>query len=152
VNEFSWISTDKARAANPDLLPPLVLAYVGDAVYELFVRTGLALRERGSVHKLHMAATEYARSASQADVLHHIHALLTEKEQDIVRRGRNARPGYVPKNADVVEYRYATGFEALVGYLYLRRDFERLFEILTCAVERVKSRKKDGDGQHGAAN
>lgn len=120
--------------------PPLVLAYVGDSVYELFVRGMIAQNIAGNVHKLHTKATEYARSESQADVIKHIFDELTESERDIVRRGRNVSSGYVPKNASVTEYRYATGFEALLGHLYLNREFDRLDRVLHLAAQRVADR------------
>ena len=126
--------------ACPDRLPPLILAYVGDAVYEVYVRTSLALNISGSVHKLHTEATKYSKCASQADVIRHIFDGLPEKEQNVVRRGRNANSGFVPKNANVADYRHATGFEALLGYLYLSGDKERLNNILDMAARRVNSR------------
>ena len=128
-------SVQKIAITDPNLISPLVLAYIGDSVYELFVRTRLVFAVKGTVNKIHRTATGYSRSASQADVIHHIFEMLTEKEHDIVRRGRNARSGYVPKNANVTEYRYATGFEALLGYLYLTGEFERLIDILNNAVK-----------------
>jgi len=124
----------------PSQLPPLVLAYVGDSVYEMYVRGMLAARIAGSVHKLHVEATEYSRCGSQADVIKNIEDKLTEHERDIVRRGRNANSGYIPKNASVTEYRHATGFETLIGYLYLSRDYGRLNQILGYAAQRVGER------------
>ncbi|MDR3119979.1 MAG: ribonuclease III [Clostridiales bacterium] len=136
--------------ADPSLVPPLVLAYVGDAVYEVFVRTRLALGGDATVHKLHVAATRYARSASQAGVVHSLRGILTERESDIVRRGRNAHSGYVPKNANVAEYRYATGFEALLGYLYLSGQLPRLLEILARAADQVERVSPDAGGSTAA--
>ena len=121
---------------------PLVLAYVGDSVYETYIRTMLARGVAGSVHKLHTEATSYSKCASQADVARFIYDRLSIEEQDVVRRGRNTNSGYVPKHADVSEYRHATGFEALIGYLHLNGDNKRLNEILNMAVERVNSREK----------
>ena len=125
----------------PAQLAPLALAYVGDAVYEVYVRSMLASSVKGNVHRLHTEATEYARCASQADVIRSIFDTLTEHEQDVVRRGRNTHSGYVPKNANVAEYRYATGFEALLGFLFLNRDFDRLNYILQSATRRVGTRR-----------
>ena len=125
----------------PSLLSPLVLAYIGDSVYEMFVRVTLVSNVDSSVHKLHTEATEYVRCESQADVIRNIYDMLSEKERSIVKRGRNAHSGYVPKNADVVEYRYATGFESLLGYLYMSREFDRLDYILDLALKRVTERK-----------
>ena len=121
----------------PSRLSPLVLAFIGDSVYDVFVRGMLAQHVSGNVHKLHLEATKHARCASQADVIRSIYDELTEHEQSIVRRGRNAHSGYVPKNAIVSEYRYATGFEALLGYLFMCRNFNRLSYILNLAAQRV---------------
>ncbi|MCX7748270.1 MAG: Mini-ribonuclease 3 [Clostridia bacterium] len=115
-------------------LSPLVLAYIGDGVYEVYVRTLLISQLNVSVHKLHRKATDYVKAKAQADVIHKIMETLSLEEADIVRRGRNAKSGTIPKNADVVEYKYATGFEALIGYLYLKNDFQRLMEILKLSV------------------
>ena len=124
----------------PSQLPPLVLAFVGDSVYDVFVRGMLAQSISGNVNKLHIEATKHACCASQADVVHSIYGELTEFEQNVVRRGRNAHSGYVPKNASVSEYRYATGFEALIGYLFLCRDYNRLSCILKLSIQRVATR------------
>ena len=83
-----------------------------------------------SVHQLHLKSISYVNAGSQSDTLHEIENMLSEDELYIVRRGRNAKSGTVPKNADVTEYRQATGFECLLGYLYLTGQEERLFEIM----------------------
>jgi Uncharacterized protein conserved in bacteria len=117
-------------------LNALVLAYIGDAVFEVYVRTRMIAAEPNkSVHKLHMMSTEYVKAHAQSDTAHRISGMLTDEELSIVRRGRNSKSGYVPKNADVVEYRMATGFEALMGYLYLTGKTKRLIEILNSAVD-----------------
>lgn len=130
-------------------LPPLTLAYVGDSVYEVYIRATLARNVSGSVHRLHTEATAYSKCASQADVIRHINDELTECEKDIVRRGRNANSGYVPKNANVADYRHATGFEALLGHLYLNGDQARLNEILELAARRVRARIEEENGSAG---
>ncbi|HHY82526.1 MAG TPA: Mini-ribonuclease 3 [Clostridiales bacterium] len=112
------------------MMHPLVLAYLGDTVYDLFVRTYLIHTNDVSVHQLHLKSVSFVKAGSQSKSLHEIDNLLTEDEKYIVRRGRNAKSGTVPKNADVVEYRQATGFESLIGYLYLTHQEERLCEIL----------------------
>lgn len=111
-------------------LSPLVLAYIGDSVYEIFIRTFLVSDSKASVHTLHKRSIQFVKAKAQSDKIHRISEFLTEDEQNMVRRGRNAKSGTIPKNADVVEYKYATGFEALLGYLYLKKDFVRLMEIL----------------------
>ena len=117
------------------MMHPLVLAYLGDTVYDLFVRTYLIHTNDVSVHQLHVKSISFVKAGSQSKTLHDIDNLLTEDEKYIVRRGRNAKSGTVPKNADLVEYRQATGFESLLGYLYLTRQEERLLEILSYVLD-----------------
>lgn len=114
---------------DPAVLPPLTLAYVGDAVYELYVRCHL-LEQSSKVHNLHKLAIRRVNNNTQAALLEQILPELTEKEAAVAKRGRNAKSGQVPKNADVVTYRWSTGLEALVGYLYLAKQEERLYWIL----------------------
>lgn len=114
----------------PKEMPALVLAYVGDAVLELYVRMALVNRGFCKVQKLHMEASKQVRATSQARYLHELEPLLTEEEKAIVRRGRNAKSGHAPKNTDVLEYRLSTGFEALFGYLFLSRSEDRIGELL----------------------
>lgn len=110
-------------------LSPLVLAYVGDAVYELYVRTHL-VRQGGKVHDLHKAAVHFVQAKAQAEIIHQWEPFLTEEEKAVVRRGRNARSS-IPRSAAVTDYRYSTGFEALLGYLYLSNREDRLLELLS---------------------
>lgn len=116
-------------------LQPLVLAYVGDAIYEAFIRTMLVTGKKANVHVLHKTSVQYVKAKAQADIIHRINDRLTQDEQDIVRRGRNAKSATVPKNADVSDYRYSTGFEALIGFLYLTNAISRLKEILNLCIE-----------------
>ena len=117
------------------LMPPLVWAYVGDAVYELYVRTNLVNNTKLNPHKLHVEAIKYVKAQAQAKILEKITEILTEEEKDIVRRGRNAENHHLPKNANVQEYMYATAYEALLGYLYLTKQTQRLQEILKISVD-----------------
>ena len=112
------------------LMPPLVWAYIGDCVYELFIRTTLVNHTKLNPHKLHLEATNYVRAKAQADILASIYDELTMEEQEVVRRGRNAENHHLPKNANVTDYMYSTAFEALIGYLYLTKQDRRLKEIL----------------------
>jgi ribonuclease-3 family protein len=113
---------------------PLVLAYLGDSVYEVYIRTLLVCEGNAPVNKLHKRSIAYVKAKAQSDIIHKIMDFLSPDEQDMVRRGRNAKSGTIPKNADVTEYKYATGFETLLGYLYLKKDYERLNAILKMAV------------------
>ena len=127
---------DKDRIERPELLAPLVLAYIGDSIYEVYVRAELVKQHTDMpVYKLHKEAVKYVRAHAQSNSVLAIEELLTEQETAIFKRGRNAKSPTVPKNADVGEYRRATGFEALVGYLYLTGDRERLEFIMKAAFE-----------------
>lgn len=119
---------------NPLLLPPLTLAYVGDAVYELFVRRRLLELGHVRVNDLHKTAVRYVRAGAQAKAVAELLPSLSEEEQDVVRRGRNAKSHAAPKGSDAAEYAASTSFEALTGYLYLAGRIERLEEVLAAAA------------------
>lgn len=109
------------------LLNPLVLAFAGDAIYEVMVREYLINNNREMlVHKLHKEAVSFVKAHAQSEFMKQLKDELTEEEFAIYKRGRNAKSGTVPKNADVQEYREATGFEAVFGFLYLTGQNERL--------------------------
>lgn len=115
-------------------LPPLVLAYIGDAVYEVWVRLHLVQSGCRRMHNLHKKTVHWVNAGSQARILEMWAPLLSEKETEIVRRGRNTKSA-VPRGATVMDYRLSTGLEALVGYLYLAGERERLRELLLLAVD-----------------
>ena len=117
------------------MLSPLVWAYVGDSVYELFVRTKLTNNSNAKPHKLHIESIKYVKAKAQADILKSIMDNLTEEEKDIVRRGRNTENHHVAKNSNVADYSHSTAFEALIGYLYLTKQDERLEEILNMCIK-----------------
>jgi len=114
---------------------PAILAYVGDSVYELFVRTLVVSGGNTRVSKLHNKAVLFVKAKAQAEMVEKLENYLTEEEKDIVRRGRNAKTTSMPKNAELADYKQATGFEALLGYLYLNNCMGRLMEILHLIVE-----------------
>lgn len=126
------------RLSDIRMFNPLVLAYVGDAVFEVFVRTLLVSDGSMQVAKLHKKAIKFVKAKSQAEILESISSILKDEELEIVKRGRNTKTSTIPKNADISDYRYATGLEALIGYLYLIGDIERLTEIFD---EIAKTRK-----------
>lgn len=115
-------------------MSPLIWAYVGDSVYELYVRTYLINTTKLKPHKLHIASIQYVKAGAQASILERLMPQLTEAEKEIVRRGRNAENHHLPKGATIQEYRYSTAFEALIGYLYLTKQDERLCEILKYVI------------------
>ncbi len=112
------------------LLPTLALAYIGDAVFELYVRIGLVNESVGSMKSLHRAAVDKVCAKSQSELAERLLPTLTPDELSIYKRGRNTKSS-VPKNADMRQYRNATGLEALVGYLYLSGNSARLLELLS---------------------
>lgn len=116
-------------------LSPLQLAYIGDAVYELFIRTYIIGIKDAPVNELHNEVVKYVKAKAQADIIHSLEQNLTEEEWSIVKRGRNAKSGTVPKNANLQDYRYATGFETLIGYLYLEGNYKRIHEIFTMIIQ-----------------
>ncbi len=113
-----------------EMMSPLTWAYLGDSIYEAYVRTYLIETTNLKPHKLHIKAIKYVKAKAQADALKKIYNSLTPKEQEIVRRSRNTQNHHVAKNADPADYMYATAFEGLIGYLYLINDQERLQEII----------------------
>lgn len=110
------------------MMSPLQLAYVGDACYELMVRTFL-LDKNLSVNILHRETIKYVKAEAQSKIVHELEDVLTEEERAIVKKGRNTKSHSNPKNANLIDYKYATGFEALFGYLYLTGEDSRLEEI-----------------------
>lgn len=130
VKEFS---RDEAKQLNP-----LQLALVGDGVYEVFIRNYILSSNTSlSAHKIHVKAIGYVKAKSQSLIMHEIEDTLTEEEEYIFKRGRNAKSATVPKNADIRDYRMATGFEALIGYLYLIGEMERLKFMLEKSISIV---------------
>lgn len=117
----------------PAQYSPLALAYVGDCVYELFVRTYLLKDSNLPVQKLHRSAISLVNAKAQSDLYQKVKGKLSEEETAIYKRGRNTN-SHPPKNADMVDYKSATGMEALIGYLYLKGESERISELLCCLV------------------
>lgn len=130
-----------AENLNPKDYSPVALAYIGDTVYDLFVRTRVLEKGNRHVTEMHKDAIQAVSAAAQARSVHNIENILTEEEQSILKWGRNAKSGRAPKNADAIDYRWATGFETLVGYLYLDGRVQRLEEILTLAYFNKEDKK-----------
>lgn len=124
------MTEQKARECNPQ-----VLAFVGDAVHTLFIRTKLCESSTAKSNALHKMTSLHVKASAQAEKIERIFDRLSEDEQYIYKRGRNAHTGATAKNATVVEYRKASGFETLLGYLYLTGKYERLKEILDFSEE-----------------
>lgn len=114
---------------------PLTLAYIGDAIYEIIVRSVIIAKSDAAVTKLHKKTISLVNAAAQKQVYETISEKLTDEEIAVFKRGRNAQSGSMPKNASPADYRIATGFEALCGYLYLSGQETRLIELVKCGIE-----------------
>ncbi len=115
-------------------MSPLTWAYVGDCVYELYIRTKLVDTTKLKPHELHIKSVKYVKAKAQAETLKKLETILTEEEKEIVRRGRNTQTHHIAKNASMQDYMYATAFEALIGYLYLTKQDDRLFEMMKMEI------------------
>lgn len=116
---------------------PLPLAYIGDAVYDLIIRTVLVERSNRAANELHKKASTYVKAGTQAQMAIALEEYLTEEETEVYRRGRNAKSYTTAKNATIADYRKATGLEALVGYLYLTHRMDRVLELVRLGLERI---------------
>ena len=123
---------------------PLTLAYIGDAAYELIIRTVFVKQGNTQPQKLHQRVISCVSAKMQAKMIEALQPLLTEEEAGIYRRGRNSKPYTKAKNATMSEYLEATGFEAVMGYLYLTGDFERMNELVKTGLDLVQIRPSSG--------
>ncbi|MDF2925306.1 MAG: hypothetical protein K0R57_4220 [Paenibacillaceae bacterium] len=121
---------------DPRQLNPLTLAYLGDALYEVFVRQYVISQANYRPNHMHQMSTRFVSAKAQARALERLMSALTEEEADVVKRGRNAKSGTTPKNTDVLVYRHSTAFECLLGYLFFCGRHERLEELMRLSVER----------------
>ncbi|MED3727331.1 Mini-ribonuclease 3 [Priestia filamentosa] len=128
-------------------LNSLALAYMGDAVFDQYIRHHLLLKGSVRPNMLHKQAKEYVSARAQAKIVHQLldEGFLTEEEQAVLRRGRNAKSGSVPKHTDVQTYRYSTAFEAVLGYLYLGSHQERVTEIVEKAIMIIERSEENGE-------
>lgn len=123
----------------PNLYSPLVLAYIGDAVYEVYVRSRIICEHSDMPpHKLHIESIKRVKAHAQSNAIKAIEPKLSEEEEAVYKRGRNSKSATVPKNADVSDYRRSTGLEALFGYLYIKGDTKRLDELMKTAYDNSK--------------
>lgn len=136
-------------AAELRQMSPVSLAFLGDAVYELLVRAYLIESGIKNANRLHLKAIGLVNAGAQARAIPLILPMLTDEEKEFLRRGRNANTSHIPKNADPLDYRRATGFEALFGYLYLRGDGRRLLCVFRAAVG---AQREENSGDLAAAD
>ncbi|MBD8972898.1 MAG: ribonuclease III [Clostridiales bacterium] len=122
----------------PELYSPLALAYIGDSVFDIMIRTMEVSQVNKQVNKYHKDVSKIVCAPAQAKMIMALKEHLTEEERDIYKRGRNANSYTKAKNATRTEYRKATGFEAVLGYLYLKEDFERLTDVVKMGLEALQ--------------
>lgn len=125
---------------------PITLAYIGDAIYELVIRTILVEKGNTQVNKLHKRASRLVKASAQSAMIEKLKPYLTEEEMGVFKRGRNAKAATMAKNATMSDYRRATGFEALMGYLYLTEQWERMLELMKTGIREVE---QDGENNPG---
>ena len=113
---------------------PLTLAYIGDAIYELVIRTILVEKGNTQVNKLHQRASKLVKASAQSAIIEKLKPYLTDEEMGVFKRGRNAKSFTMAKNASMSDYRRATGFEALMGYLYLTEHWDRMLELIKIGI------------------
>lgn len=124
-------------------MSPLTWAYIGDGVYELYIRNYLIANRNLKPHQLHKEAISYVKASAQAEILKKLETQLTQEEKEIVRRGRNTKTHHIAKNASMQDYMYATAFEAFIGYLYLTKQEQRLKDILEKIIPNFKQKAKN---------
>lgn len=117
---------------------PLTLAYIGDAIFDVVIRTILVNKGNTAVSKLHSRASSVVKAPTQAEFVRVLKSDFTEIEADCYRRGRNSKPHTKAKNASTIEYLEATGFEAVIGYLYLTGDMDRICQLVSLGIERLE--------------
>ena len=115
---------------------PLTLAYIGDAIYDLIIRTLIVKQGNSRPEKMHKRASALVKASAQAEMIERLLPMLTEEEHAIYKRGRNAKSYTMAKNAMMLDYRKATGFEALMGYLYLKEDMSRLIDLVKAGLDK----------------
>ncbi|MFZ7131527.1 MAG: Mini-ribonuclease 3 [Eubacteriales bacterium] len=117
---------------------PIKLAYLGDAIYELYIRKYILSHYNMRIKDINQKCICYVKATMQAKVITHLMPILTEEELRIVKKGRNATSNTTPKNTGIIEYKTATGFEALLGYLYLNQNIDRLEELIAKSIQYVE--------------
>ena len=128
------MSIEGKQQLSPEQYSPLTLAYIGDAIYEIYIRTMIVTRANAPVHLLHEKSSALVRAGKQSEIVGILEPLFTEKERQVYHRGRNAKAYTKAKNAGILEYRRATGLEAVMGYLYLKGDLDRIRELLAAGL------------------
>lgn len=126
------------READIKEYSPLTLAYIGDSIYDLVIKSLVVNRGNQPVQKLHQMTSSYVQAKTQSQMMRVIQEHLTEEEHGVYKRGRNAKSVSPAKNQSVTDYRRATGFEALMGYLYLRQEWQRMLELIKLGLDSLE--------------
>lgn len=135
MKDVTEVMKENSFEGKPKEMNPMVLAYIGDAVYELFVRMLVIKTEAAKVNTLHKLSVNFVKATSQAKALRGIEEMLTEEESGVVRRAKNHKNQSFPRNVSIKEYKLATAFEALLGFLYLSDKRSRLEELMKKSIE-----------------
>ncbi|MDO5403129.1 MAG: ribonuclease III domain-containing protein [Eubacteriales bacterium] len=122
---------------DPKTMSPLVLAYIGDSIYDLVIRTYVISHGNMQVNKLNKQACALVKAQTQSRLVGFLEPLLKDNEEAVYKRGRNAKSYTSAKNASIADYRRATGFEALMGYLYLNGEYNRMMELITEGLKQI---------------
>lgn len=117
---------------------PLVLAYIGDSIYDLIIKSLVINSGNRPVNMLHKETSKYVQASAQSQMMRKMQAHLTEEEHTIYKRGRNAKSVSPAKNQSITDYRRATGFEALLGYLYLKKEWKRMLDLVKIGLESLE--------------
>ncbi|MGN0328899.1 MAG: Mini-ribonuclease 3 [Lachnospira sp.] len=123
------------KEVNPKQLSPLVLAYIGDSIYDLVIKTFIVTEGNTQVNKMNKKASSIVKAETQSKVIGFLEPMLSEEEENVYKRGRNAKSYTSAKNASISDYRRATGFEALIGYLYLAGNYNRMTELIKAGLD-----------------
>ena len=139
---FDWKSYMREelgmQEVNIESYSPLTLAYIGDCVYDLIIKTMVISEGNKQVKKLHQETSKIVQASAQSEMMRVIQEVLTEEEHAVYRRGRNTRSVSAAKNQSITDYRRATGFEALLGYLYLKKEWKRLLELVKIGLDSLE--------------
>lgn len=148
MNEF-LLSADMNQLTETEvrMMNPLKLAFLGDAIYEAYIRTYLLTQFVLTPNEMSRRSRMFVKASAQSYAVHHIREHLTEEEWTFVKRGRNQKSASVPKNANLTDYRYATGFEVLIGYLYLTNQKDRLFQVVHMVIEALTQKEANHENQ-----
>lgn len=135
------------QETDPETCSPLVLAYIGDCVFDLIIKLRVAGQGNRPVHRLHEETSRYVQASAQSFMMRAIQDNLNDSEHAVYRRGRNTRSVSAAKNQSITDYRRATGFEALIGYLYLKGEYGRIAELVEIGLNSMEKEAEDAGKQ-----